>query len=89
MLDENGIPPMDRGGALRLDPFLTPAQRDELYSLPPLWADRDAAIEAHRALAERFLPRARRVLGASGVAWPTAFEEATRRHLATSLGLYL
>jgi len=61
--------------------------RAELAKLPPLSADRASVIETSRAFAAIFLPRARRLASDIGMAWPTDFEEATRRHLKRGLGL--
>jgi len=87
MLEENGVGPADRGGALRRNPFLTNDQRDELASLPPMFADRDGLIAANRALSAIFLPRARRLAAQTGTPWPSVFEAATRRHLQERLGV--
>jgi predicted nucleotidyltransferase len=89
MLEENGVSPAARGGALRRRPFLTDDQRAELAALPPLSAD-DASVNAsNRAFARIFLPRARRLASRVGATWPEAFEEATRRRLKARLGLDL
>jgi hypothetical protein len=87
MLEENGVAPGKRGGALHRNPFLTAEQRAELAAIPPLSADRDSLIDANRALAAIFLPRARRLASKIGMAWPIDFEEATRRHLRRRLQL--
>lgn len=87
MLEENGIAPSARGGALHRNVFLKPEQQAELVNLPPLSADRDSVIEAHRALAAVFLPRAKRLAEEVGMVWPQAFEDATRRNLAAKLQL--
>jgi hypothetical protein len=87
MLEENGVSPAARGGALRRNPFLTAQQRLELENAPPLVATRDSALEGHAYLTGIFLPRARRLAARIGMDWPTAFEEATRRHLEKKIGL--
>jgi hypothetical protein len=87
MLEENGVAPWNRGGALHRNPLLTEAQRQALASIPPQSAARESVIEAHGALASLFLPRARRLASQIGLAWPTAFEEATRRSLRRRLQL--
>jgi len=87
MLEENGIGPADRGGALRRNPFLTEEQRGELASLPPAVADREGLIAANRAVSAVFLPRARRLAAVAGAPWPSVFEAATRRHLQERLGV--
>ena len=48
---------------------------------------RDDLIAAHVAIAEAFLPRARRIADQIGLDWPTAFEAATRQHLHRELGI--
>ncbi|MFI4934972.1 MAG: hypothetical protein ACHP7N_10165 [Caulobacterales bacterium] len=87
MLEENAVAPIDRGGALHRNPLLTPEQRLEFDTLAPVVADRDGIIAANLALAERFLPRARRLADRIGMVWPSAFEASTRRHLQQSLGV--
>ncbi len=89
MLEENSIPPAKRGGALHRNPMLTAEQREALGALPALVAERSSIIEANAAFARIFLPRARRLAAEIGMDWPTAFEDATRRHLLRSLGLGL
>jgi hypothetical protein len=89
MLEENGVGPAERGGALHRNPFLTKEQRSELASLAPVVADRDGLIAANRALAAIFLPRARQLAARTGTAWPSIFEAATRRSLQERLGLAL
>jgi predicted nucleotidyltransferase len=87
MLEENGVGPADRGGALHRNPFLTAEQRAELAALPPLSANRASVIETNGAFAAIFLPRARRLAAQIGMTWPKDFEAATRRHLERGLGL--
>jgi hypothetical protein len=87
MLEENGVGPADRGGALHRNPFLTAEQRAELASLPPAVADRQGLIAANQMLSAIFLPRARRIAADVGATWPAAFEAATRRHLEARLGV--
>lgn len=87
MLEENGIAPAARGGALHRNPFLTDEQRAELEGLPPLAATRESVLAANRYLAGIFLPRARRLAADVGMTWPAALEEATRRSLRTHLDL--
>jgi len=89
MLEENGISPAARGGALHRNPFLSDEQRAALEGAPPLVATQGSAIEAHLYLAAVFLPRARRLANEIGMDWPTAFEGATRRHLKMALGIDL
>ena len=87
MLEENDIGPLERGGALHLNPMLTAAQRGELATLAPVAASRDGVLVASMALAAMFLPRAARLGARVGMQWPEAFEQATRRHLQTNLGV--
>lgn len=87
MLEENGVGPKQRGGALRRNQFLTAAQRAELAAIPPVSAARHSLIAANRVLAAIFLPRARRLAVQVGMEWPTEFEDATRRNLKLKLDL--
>jgi predicted nucleotidyltransferase len=89
MLEENGVGPAERGGALRRNPLLTPEQRAQLASLTPVTATREGIITANRELAAIFLPRARRLGERIGMAWLAAFEAATRRHLQARLDVSL
>jgi hypothetical protein len=89
MLEENGVGPAERGGALHRWPLLTPEQQDELRALAPVVADHDGIIAADLALARIFLPRARRLARRAGMDWPQAFETATRRHLKDRLDVTL
>ena len=87
MLEKSGVGPADRGGALRLNSYLTPDQRAALEAMPPLSADRDSAIAVHQALARIFLPLAKNLASEIGAEWPSAFEDATRRSLRERLGI--
>ena len=89
MLDENGVRPNDRGGALRRNPLLTEAQRAELAALPAVKADHEGILAGNLALAAIFLPRARRLAAHIGAPWPSALETATRDHLRRHLGVDL
>jgi predicted nucleotidyltransferase len=89
MLEENGVSPIERGGALRRNPLLTPDQRRELATLAPVAANRAGIIAANAELAAIFLPRARRLADKVGTEWPAVFEEATKRHLRDHLGLVI
>jgi len=89
MLEETGVGPVERGGALRRNPLLTQGQRRELEALAPVVADRAGIIAANTELAAIFLPRARRLADQIGMAWPMVLEEATRRHLRERLGLVI
>jgi len=87
MLEENGIGPMDRGGALSRLPLLTPDQLAELDGLSTISADRDGIIRGNLDLARIFVPRARRLADRIDLAWPEALEAAVRRHLKRQLAL--
>lgn len=87
MLEEEGIGPWARGGALSRRPLLSAAQYAELEHLPALRADRQSTLANHVALAGIFLSRARRLCAAVEATWPTQFERATRDHLRETLAL--
>ncbi len=87
MLEENDLAPWRRGGVLAHNHQLTTDQREELRALPPLAGERQSLIESQAAIVRIFLPRARRLAEAIGMAWPEAFEAATRRRLKSALGL--
>jgi hypothetical protein len=87
MHEEN--PPAFRGGALHISRTLPAADMALLQALPYPGPDRAALIAAHGALAAVFLPRARALHDRLGLAWPGAFEAATRRYLAREVGLDL
>jgi len=85
MLEENGVGPADRGGALKRNPFLSPEQRAELAALSPVVATREGILAANAEHAAIFLPRARRLAAEIGMDWPTALETATAAHLQRNL----
>lgn len=85
MLEENGVHPARRGGALHRNPLLTPEQRAEFASMPPVGPDRTSIVAANEAIAHVFLPRAKRLAERIEATWPTPFEEATRRKLLQAL----
>jgi predicted nucleotidyltransferase len=87
--EENGIAPLKRGGALHRNVLLTAEQRAAFAALPLTAPNRESAIGLNQALAALFLPRARRLAAAIGMEWPVAFEDATRRHLRTAVGVEL
>jgi predicted nucleotidyltransferase len=89
MTEENRVAPGKRGGALHRNSLLDAEQRAQLESLPPLVAQRASVIEGHRALAELFLPTARRLAAEIAMVWPSDFEEATRRYLEANLQVRL
>jgi predicted nucleotidyltransferase len=78
-----------RGGALRLNAFLSRDQRLALEALPVPSADRPGIIAANMAVARMFVPLARELAARIAADWPTAFEAATRRHLREHLGVEL
>ncbi len=86
MLEEAALP--EAQGALHLSRVLPPGDLADLAALPPARPDR-ADLEAQRATAEAFLPRARRLARSLDVEWPEAFAAATERRLAAELGLRL
>jgi hypothetical protein len=88
LLLEQGI---DRSvtGKRHVAPFLNDEQRTLLAGLPPLAPTMESVIQGRLAYARLFLPRARRLMEASGLTYPAAFETATRQHLAETLGLNL
>lgn len=86
MLMENGVGQRERGGALRLNPFLSPGQVQLVQSLPAVAAERDSLIRCQKAIADVFLPRARAFAVRIGMVWPIALEEASRSHLKSQLG---
>jgi predicted nucleotidyltransferase len=87
MIEQNRIAPEDRGGALHVNRLVTPAQRCALEALPAVGPTRQSALDAHIAYTQLFLPLAREMCGAAGTAWPSAFADATRRHLDRTLSL--
>lgn len=86
MLDANGVSRADRG-AKRLNAFLTQEQRAAMESLAPAPAQRDDLIREQGTLGRLFLQEARPLAARLGIAWPAAFETATREHLRAQLGL--
>jgi predicted nucleotidyltransferase len=89
MLEENGVSPASRGGALHRNHLLTAEQRDALQALPVIAAERTSILAGNAAFAGLFLPRARRLGAEIGMEWPSAFEDATRRHLLQTPDLRL
>ena len=87
MIEQNGIAPSARGGALHLRRLLTSGQHALLSALPPVSATRESALAGHQALARLFLPLAREMAAQCSAVWPSEFEDATRRHLARTIGM--
>ncbi|KRA99147.1 hypothetical protein ASD83_01025 [Devosia sp. Root685] len=76
----------DPGGILHQSKLLPPEQMDLLKSLPYPGPKREALIEANFAIAREFMPRAKAMAERLGIVWPDAFEAATRKRLAATLG---
>jgi len=89
MMEANGIGRNQRGGAKRLNPFLTDAQRAAVEAVPLPGADLPSLLDANQGLAALFLPLARETLAKAGATWPQALEDSTRAHLARTVGLAL
>jgi hypothetical protein len=75
LLAENGEGAVT--GVKRLNEKLTAEQRSLVEGLPPIAATREGVIASHLAIAEAFLPRARKL----ATAWPAALEDATLAYL--------
>lgn len=86
MIETNGISTDQRGGAKRLNSYLTDEQRAAVEAIHPPGPDRESFIAANRALAGLFFPRAKKALAGSSAPWPQALEDATRRHLTRVFG---
>ncbi len=87
MIESNGIGRAQRGGAKRLNAYLTAEQRAAVEAVPQPGPNRDEVIAANRGLAALFIPLGRRLAEETGAPWPQALEAATRRHLADKLKL--
>ncbi|MGW5362936.1 nucleotidyltransferase domain-containing protein [Actinopolymorpha pittospori] len=85
MLAESGT--SRRGGAKRLNLYLTAEQREFLASLPAAAADPESILTAIAPMAAEYLWRGRVYAETHGIAWPERFEEATVDHLHRHLGL--
>ena len=85
MLMENGVAQRERGGALRLNPFLSPEQIQIIQALPAVAAERESIIRCQKAIADIFLPRARSFAQRIGMVWPAALEAASQAHLKSQL----
>lgn len=79
------VPP----GAKSLSRVLPAADIAVLEALPGPAASRGSALAANMALAEAFLPRARRLAERTGLPWPHRLESACRAHLRRELDLEL
>lgn len=80
------VPNPDPGGILHQSKLLSAAQMQLLHSLPYPRPNREETIAANFAIAREFMPRARAMAERLGIEWPDAFEAATRRRLAVTLG---
>ena len=87
MFEANGVGRAERGGAKRLNAYLTAEQRTALEAIPQPGANRAELLAAERALAGLFLPIAKDTLARAGAPWPQALEDATRQHLQRTLDL--
>lgn len=85
MVEENDVPPSARGGAKKLNIFLSSEQREVLEALLRPAARRDTVIAAAAHLAQLFLARAGPLAERLDAPWPDAFEQATRGYLETTL----
>ena len=82
-MTEPAVPP----GALHLARILPAEDYIALENLTPTAASREGVIGASVEIAGLFIPRAKRLAKAVGLAWPTAMENAVRDHWRRSLGL--
>jgi len=76
----------DPGGILHHSKILPPEQMQMLLALPYPGPEPEALIEANFAIARQFVPRARAMARRLDIAWPEAFEAATRRRLELTVG---
>jgi len=83
MLAENGIQKTD--GNKRLNPYLTPQQKDLLEHLPTPPVSKTAITEACRAITADFVVRARLLAEATGNSFPDELMAATDQHLSKHL----
>ena len=84
MVEEARIP--DPGGALHLSRLISATDMSILTGLPYPTPDHASVVQAHLETARRFMPRARAVAAALGIAWPEPFEQATLHHLRKAFG---
>jgi predicted nucleotidyltransferase len=76
-------------GAKSLARVLPACDIATLTALPSPSATRDSILATNRAIAEAFLPRARRLAERTSLVWPHRLEAACRAHLHRELGLVL
>ncbi|MEI9886362.1 MAG: nucleotidyltransferase domain-containing protein [Rhizomicrobium sp.] len=86
MREKNGTASVP-GSAIHVNVHLTGEQRRALEALPPLGANRESLLAMNRALWRIFRPLGQELCAQTGAPWPAAFEDATRRRLAATLGL--
>jgi len=85
MLEEVSKP--DKGGAMHLSKLLPSDDFATLMALPTPAPERASALAVHKAIADVFFPRAKRMAADLDIEWPTKFEETTRAQLQANLGL--
>ncbi len=73
----------------RLRRYLTDEQNAILESLPPVAPSIESAIAGYVAVAEIFIPRAKRLAEATGTRWPVEFEQASVSYFEKSVGVQL
>ncbi|MEP3276292.1 MAG: hypothetical protein ABJN26_07555 [Stappiaceae bacterium] len=86
LLLEN-TPTVDRGGILHLSRQLAQDDMALLASLPYPGPNRDEIIKAHIAIADIFLPMAKRMAVSLNMEWPQEFEAKTRDHISSALNI--
>lgn len=87
MIEANGNPA--RGGAKRLNEFLTEDQRLALEDTLRFEPTVEGLIKANLDIARLFLPLAKQIFAERGMTWPAKFEDATLAHLKRRLGVEL
>jgi hypothetical protein len=85
MLAERGI--RDRGGAKRLNPFLTAEQRSALESLPTAPMDRDQILHALRTTTRAIRQRGKHLAEILTAPWPHQLENAALRSIHRHIGI--
>lgn len=83
MLAERGV--RDRGGAKRLNPFLTEEQRRTLETLPTATLDLEEIMNALHVVTRTIRERTRRLAGRTGSPWPDELEQAALRSIDRQL----
>ena len=78
-----------RGGKKGAYVHLPDTEVDLLQTLPVAFPEPQSIIDAHLAVADAYLSRARKLAEARSAEWPSAMEEATRRFLMAELGVKL